>query len=450
MALNANIIMAGQPIDIVGSFARGNELAAQTNQLQDQNALRQVYKTQGAGLLSGNQSSLNALAAIDPNAALGVQNSVLQNQTAQRSFEIMNAQEKRAIAEAAAQMDEREKAEAAASVKQEVMRFIAAPTPEIFDQMVTQAGKPELAGMWANRQVLGAEYVSSVEEALKLSQPAMAEPLSPEGKLAVDVQNGILQPGAASAGGDNQTERDIALLGEIGIPRAEAIRITQLYVVSKDPVTGEQVLIDKRTGRPVDLAQGAQPAPVQQPAPQPVQQAAAPAAQPGQLNFGPQFEAGPNVFGMEGFAKNFANTVTDVIPGIGTAFPEEMRTDNDFRVLREQLVNDVASAYERQPPSWLLQNIQELAPTPGRITEGPDAAASKLRSLGRALQQEMALVDQQLAMKVNPTQRQTLEARRSGLEMALSRISAAVTSIAPPSSVAQEDLDLMNQLLGGN
>lgn len=194
MALRPDIIMAGQPIDIVGSFARGNELAAQTNQLQDQNALRQVYKTQGAGILQGNQSSLNALAAIDPITALSAQGNVLTNRNASRSFEIMNAQEKRAIAEAAAQMDEREKAEAAASVKQEVMRFIAAPTPEIFDQMVTQAGKPELAGMWANRQVLGAEYVSSVEEALKLSQPARPDPTegAPSGTMWIDPNNRAL------------------------------------------------------------------------------------------------------------------------------------------------------------------------------------------------------------------------------------------------------------------
>lgn len=198
MALNPSIILAGQPFDLAGSMSAGNQLAAQTNQLRDQNALRQVYQTQGAGILSGDQNALNALAAIDPITAINAQGGVLQNRTTQRQFEILNAQEKRAIAEAARTMSEAQRAEAAAAAKQEVLRFIAAPTPEIFDQMVTQAGKPELAGQWANRQMLGAEYVSSVEEALKLSQgPERPAPLTDAGKAAFDAQNGWIQPGQA-------------------------------------------------------------------------------------------------------------------------------------------------------------------------------------------------------------------------------------------------------------
>lgn len=170
MSLNPSIILAGANPDILGAMSRGNELAAQTNTLRDQNALRQVYQTQGAGLLQGNQSSLNALAAIDPVQALNVQGGALQNRTAQRSFEIMNAQEKRAIAEAAAQMDEAQKAAAAEATRRQVQQFVAAPSAEVWDQLVTQAGKPELVGQWANRQVIAAEYVSSVEDALALSQ----------------------------------------------------------------------------------------------------------------------------------------------------------------------------------------------------------------------------------------------------------------------------------------
>jgi hypothetical protein len=196
MALNPSIILAGQQFDLAGSMGAGNQLAAQTNQLRDQNALRQVYQTQGAGILAGEQPALNALAAVDPNLAINAQGGVLQNQTATRQLEVLNAQEKRAIADAARNMDEAQKAQAAAAVKQEVLQFIAAPTPEIFDQMVTQAGKPELAGMWANRQVLGAQYVSSVEEALKLSQgPAKPVPLSSAGKFFADQEAGFIPAG---------------------------------------------------------------------------------------------------------------------------------------------------------------------------------------------------------------------------------------------------------------
>lgn len=222
--MDTRIPLMVQPIDFVGSMAAGNQLAAQTNQLRDQNALRDVYRTQGAGILQGNQSSLNALAALDPITALNAQGNVLQNRNAERSFEIMNAQEKRAIAEAAAQMDEKQRAQAAEAVKREVFKFIAAPSPEVFDQLVTQAGKPELVGQWANRQVLAAEYVSSVEDALKLGagpdQSALTDG-APAGYMWADPNNRALGvkplPGATPDGPEwrNATPEEAASFGAV-------------------------------------------------------------------------------------------------------------------------------------------------------------------------------------------------------------------------------------------
>lgn len=406
MALDPSIILRGQPLDVVGAMRQGNAAAMETNALRQQNQLANVYQTQGAGLLAGDQGALNALAGVDPAAAFNMRGAQQDFQMNARKMEILNAEEKRAIADAAAQMDAAQKEAAIAQIEDAVKMGLAIQSPEQWDAMMAQ-NAPDLVGQFGNRQALAQKYMT-MAEALKASQ------------------------GPSTA--DNQTERDIALLGEVGIPRDQAIRITQLYTVARDPQTGEQVLLDKSTGRPVDGQALAQPA---QAAPQPAPQAAPTAVEQPQpaanLTFGPQFEAGPNVFGMEGFAKGVANTLTDVIPGIGTAFPEEMRTESDFRVLREQLVNDVASAYDRQPPSWLLQNIQELAPTPGKVTEGPDQAVAKLSSLGRALQQEMALIDQQLGMRMTPDRRQPLEARRAGLEMAIGRISSAAKSLKPQS-----------------
>lgn len=174
--MDTRIPLMVQPIDFVGSMAAGNQLAAQTNQLRDQNALRDVYRTQGAGLVAGDGRAINALAAIDPQAALGIRDAQmnmearqLDMQATRQRMEMLTREEQRAIADAARTMDEQEKAAALEEAKREVFRIIAAPTPEIFDQMVTEAGKPELRGQWANRQMLGADYVSSVEEAMKLS-----------------------------------------------------------------------------------------------------------------------------------------------------------------------------------------------------------------------------------------------------------------------------------------
>lgn len=70
--MDSRVILAGQQPDIMGSFARGQEIRAQENALAQQNALADLYKKQGAQILSGDEGALNALAGFDPQAALGI------------------------------------------------------------------------------------------------------------------------------------------------------------------------------------------------------------------------------------------------------------------------------------------------------------------------------------------------------------------------------------------
>lgn len=72
MAYDAGIILQGQPVNVLGAMSAGNQLAAQTQELQRQNALSSLYKSQGAGIVNGDPGALNALAQYDPNAALGI------------------------------------------------------------------------------------------------------------------------------------------------------------------------------------------------------------------------------------------------------------------------------------------------------------------------------------------------------------------------------------------
>jgi|JI6StandDraft_1071083.scaffolds.fasta_scaffold02345_4 hypothetical protein len=72
MAYDASIILQGQPVNVLGAMSAGNELAAQTQAMQRQNALSALYKSQGAGIMNGDPNALNALAQFDPNAALGI------------------------------------------------------------------------------------------------------------------------------------------------------------------------------------------------------------------------------------------------------------------------------------------------------------------------------------------------------------------------------------------
>jgi len=71
--MDTRIPLMGQPIDFVGSMARGVGAAQMQNQASRENALAALYQQQGPQIAAGDQGALNALAALDPNAALGVQ-----------------------------------------------------------------------------------------------------------------------------------------------------------------------------------------------------------------------------------------------------------------------------------------------------------------------------------------------------------------------------------------
>ncbi len=73
MALNPSIILQGQTADIVGALDRGAQAGQRQNQIAKQNALAGLYAAQGDQIIAGDKGALNALARLDPNAALGVQ-----------------------------------------------------------------------------------------------------------------------------------------------------------------------------------------------------------------------------------------------------------------------------------------------------------------------------------------------------------------------------------------
>jgi hypothetical protein len=77
MTLDASIILGGQPLNVLGAMDAGRQMAESQIALNRQNALAELYRTQGAGIAAGDQNALNALAAMDPMASLGVQDARL-------------------------------------------------------------------------------------------------------------------------------------------------------------------------------------------------------------------------------------------------------------------------------------------------------------------------------------------------------------------------------------
>lgn len=107
--MDARIILGVQPIDVVGAMRQGNSAAVETNAIRQQNALADLYRTQGQGLMRGNPQSLNALARLDPVQA--------QNMSiSQQELDIKYAEAKRQAAEAARTLDDQQRQAQAAEL----------------------------------------------------------------------------------------------------------------------------------------------------------------------------------------------------------------------------------------------------------------------------------------------------------------------------------------------
>ena len=280
-------------------------------------------------------------------------------------------------------------------------------------QMLRNNGAPDYL-IQAAMNGYGAEAFSQYMQ-LKGRSPDKPTPYSDQAKVMSDLRAGLItqeQADAALTGGSTEADREIARLESVGIPRNIAIKIKEgVYKTTLDPTTREITVIDISTG-------------------QPVYQAATPAAgDPGNIPQAPATtSAGPDAtdsFGLEGIFKRGINTASDFI-GAGTPYPGVRDTQSDFAVLREGLVNDISQGYGRQPPSWLLKNIQDLTPSAGGI-HGADDAQSKLGALQRNFAQELNSINQQMQGQISPQQRQVLTERAASLNAAVGKVQNALT-----------------------
>ncbi len=175
--MDASIILQGQAPDILGAMDRGRAAAENQINLNRQNALAQLYKTQGAGILAGDQGALNALAGVDPSAAMAAQGNLLgmestrlgMDQTRQQ-MAVLDENNKRAAEEYARGLSKEQAAAEAAKIEAGVKQALMAPTPEAFDALMVQIGQPDMVGQFENRDMLAGQFMS-VAEILKMTNP---------------------------------------------------------------------------------------------------------------------------------------------------------------------------------------------------------------------------------------------------------------------------------------
>jgi hypothetical protein len=177
----------------------------QANQIQQQNALANLYQTQGAGIAAGDQGALNALAGLDPMAALGVQSNRLgmdsqrlQMDATRQSMGLQAEAAKRAAAEYARGISA-EQAAAEAMQLENGLRgaafFHAQGDRAGYEAFLAQQGI-DPAQFAFDQFPAHAATMGGVLEVLKGFTPEAPKPQSPLGKFEADRAAGLVPPTA--------------------------------------------------------------------------------------------------------------------------------------------------------------------------------------------------------------------------------------------------------------
>jgi len=166
MALDPGIILAGQPVNALAAMNGGTIAAQNAIGLQQQNALTNLYRTQGPGIMAGDAGALNALAGMDPAAALGIQQTQQQMAGDQEQLSMLRTRAAEATAEHAATMNANEVQQHFDEVSRGVQAATTAQSPQEWDALVTQYGAPELAGKFAQRDAVISYYLG-IQDGLK-------------------------------------------------------------------------------------------------------------------------------------------------------------------------------------------------------------------------------------------------------------------------------------------
>ena len=269
------------------------------------------------------------------------------------------------------------------------------------------------AGREAKAEAKGAEQRNRTAEWL-MTQPGGEQ-------YAQAIASGALPAAAALqmwqkvGAGPDQTakQQQIARIkGAFGVDDQTAVGIADgVLNVSRDPFDQSVVVTNLATGESYS--------------PQAQQQAVAPEpSEPIQTEALPPAPDASNAFGLEGMIKGAINSASDTV-GLGTPYEGVRQSQDDFAVLREDLTNSIASAYNRQPPSWLMKNIQDLTPQAGGLG-GAEGAQSKLDSLRRNFVSELVTAKGQLGTRMAPVQQRALAQRINALEASIGKVEGAL------------------------
>lgn len=410
--LNPNIILAGSNPDLVGAYARGQATGAQSNQIKQQNALTQLFQQQGPQIMAGDQNALNALSRFDPQAAFAMKDSHAAAADRSQRLQVMLAQEKRDLAKFNAEASAAQKADAAAKLEAAVKMGMNVGSQTEWDSLMQQRA-PQFVGMFDQRNVIAAEYMSMAEILKGQEAP---KPQSPEGKLFADETSGMVPAGTfeAAQSKTNAKEAQIQRLMSGGLDRQTAIGIADgRLAISRDPVTGQAQVIDKATGQPVGMPE--RPEPLGEPSETPRKSS---------MPVGTDFS---DATGARGFAANLANTVSDAI-GAGLIDPNNERATQAMRNLATNTMITLADGVAGRPSNFLLEQFQRLTSEPNSIWQGEGRTREKLSQTRDMIAEAIMLNQDVLQSEVTPQMRAQAQQNIARLSRILNDYDAVIES----------------------
>lgn len=456
MRMNSSIPMGVQPFNALDAFSGGAQAAGMVNEVQRRNALARVQEQFGDGIMRGDPNALAQLAAVDSGMARDIQQQVETGQRedrrfeygqqrdavgdsqwaagnaraeradgrAERQFQFLQEEQVRQVEAQAREMDAAESSAAADRTRRAVQGASMAQTPEEWDRFMAQNDMPDMVGRFEDRDMLLGTYMEIADVFEAAQGPEAAQPLTPEGQRTVDIREGFIDPNAPPAPMETPTavqskEAEIARLMETGIPRETAIAIADgILQLSRDPMTGEAIIVDMRQGpgrqqQPEEPIGAANP-PMQQPAPP---------------------TGADEAFGVGGVARGAANAVTDTI-GMGQVFPNAAEQDRFFSTLREDITNEIAQSYDRQPAQEFMKQIQALAPAPGTL-QGPESARGSVTTLRQRFQRDLRANTRVLQQRLSPSERSKILREIQGAERAIEILDEALARFGSEASVGE-------------
>jgi hypothetical protein len=165
------MVTIASPFQAYGNaFSQGMAQGDQVGQMAQRQQIQNLYRTQGQGIARGDQNALDALAAIDPMAAMDARNSQAQYQATQQNMQISRenlqiarAEAARATQEAAAKMTAAEAAKASAHLQTIMQGAMMAPDEGAYNAWLVQNKVDPARYPFAQRDLHAAAALGSKE-----------------------------------------------------------------------------------------------------------------------------------------------------------------------------------------------------------------------------------------------------------------------------------------------